>query len=1063
MADLFTLAKKLNIAKLVQPDVSGLLPRERLFQQVDKANDGFAWVMGPAGAGKTTLLSSWVQSRQKNTLWYRVDIGDSDPATFFHYFSLALGDYAIGLPAFSFEHIPNLEIFARRFFRACFESIPSNTVIIFDNCHAVHAEDILFLIINWLLEERVPGCTIICSSRQTVPSRLNSWQIAPNYSYIGWGALCSTLEEANAIAEILGYSCLPKQIYQNTGGWLAGLVLQLRVNKGDALSPAQSQDADEMAVLFSIFAEGAFNGLKPEQQKVLIHTAFAPRLTAALAIEITKDSFAGEQLFQLHREHFFLERSMLPDGTVSYSFHPLLKAFLKDRAKRTIPEAELIVQYTAIANWLESQNEFEDALELWVLSSNWEAVVNLIQRQAPVLLYQGQIATFFRWITLIPFEIADKEPAIHYWKGMVLTMSSPPLARMSLQAAYEGYKAKNNKVEALLAVCAALESYFFEWGNWKDAIQWVNLIETLVEEIGEFPSLEVEIRVISASFAMLFPCSNHPLIVKWAKRAETLIATLDAPEPRIALSLFLITYHFLCGEPRIARALAEEMVPLAEKHSRSPIFGIALTIWCGTCHWRDGDNELAINSLNRTLELANMSGVHQMDYYVHCHKMVSAQSASDLAAAEAAHKLMVATMPTGMGAKQFFSLAISGLYLMRGDLEAGLHSSQDAVGYFNETGWELGATLSRNVVALFLILTKEINRARIEIKKVLDYSVQYSCYWLQFQAELMLAACEFKDGFKSKGIEILKHAFLLGQEKGIRNFHPWWVPELMSELFAHAIDANIETVYASDIIMRRKIPAPPNPSANWPWPLKIKTLGGFLIIKNGAPLKFERKAQKRVLELIKAIAALGGKGVSLDRLSTLLWEDSEGDKANNYCHVALHRARNLLEIDQALIVSDGKVSFNPAYVCFDSWEFNKLASELEKQVPETDLDSTVAKLMEIYPGAFLEGDSGKQWVLEQRERLLNRYQRSVALTGEQCEKLNQDALAIKLYCSALDQPTPPETLCFRLMQCHQRMGHYAEALATFDRFERQMATASKRAPSAKIKTLRDQIENLARI
>ncbi|HET8707577.1 MAG TPA: hypothetical protein VFM46_14825, partial [Pseudomonadales bacterium] len=351
-----------------------------------------------------------------------------------------------------------------------------------------------------------------------------------------------------------------------------------------------------------------FNSLPKEQRSVLLATAFAPRLTPALAAQLSENAQAGEVLFQLYRSHFFIERSSLADGSLSYVFHPLLKAFLKDSASKLLSEVELKKQYSLIAAWLETQHEFEDALELWRLGGNYQAVVNIVASQAPVLLRQGQIVTFFRWLSLIPPEIAEAEPSIHYWKGMVLAMTSPPLARMSLQTAYSGFIARNNSAEALLAACAALESYFFEWGNWKEAVYWIDLIAAQVNQLGEFPSIELEIRVISAAFAFIFPCPNHPLLAGWAKRAEILIATLDDAEPRIALSIFLITYHFVCGEPRVARALAEEMANLAIQHSRSPIFGIALTIWCGTCLWREGEYELAIDSLNKTLALANQTG-----------------------------------------------------------------------------------------------------------------------------------------------------------------------------------------------------------------------------------------------------------------------------------------------------------------------------------------------------------------------------------------------------------------------------------------------------------------------
>jgi len=662
----------------------------------------------------------------------------------------------------------------------------------------------------------------------------------------------------------------------------------------------------------------------------------------------------------------------------------------------------------------------------------------------------------------VPADIADKEPAIHYWKGMVLAMTSPPLARMVLKTAYDGFRAQNDNAHALLAACAALESYFFEWGNWKEATGWVDLITTLVTELGEFPSLELEIRVISAAFAFIFPCPDHPLLPHWAKRAENLIASLEAPEPRISLSIFLITYHFICGEPRIARALSEEMAGLAVTHSRSPIFGIALTIWCGTCLWREGESGLAIDSLNKTLELANMSGLHQMDFYVYCHKLVAAQGAGDQTAAESYFKLMQTTQPAGMGAKQFFALASSGLYLMRGDLESGLRAATDAIGYFNETGWNLGAAMSHNAVALFLVLKSEYAKARLAIEATLEIARANNSCWMDFQSEMLLALCDVREGNKAQALQHLRYALQLGKEKGIRNYQLWWVPELMAELFALALENNIETLYVNDFIQRRQLSAPANAGPNWPWPLKIRTLGGFCIFKQGEPIKFERKAQKRILELIKAIAAGGGKGVSLDKLSTQLWEDADGDKAHNHCHVALHRARNLLESEQALLVSDGKVSFNPSVIWLDTWDLNQLVNDLERQsLTQAELEPALLRLNSLYLGAFLEGDSNEQWVLEQRERLAARFYRAVTQLGEQCEKLNQDALAVRLYSSVLDQLAPPESLYFRLMQCHQRLGHYVEAIAVYERLER-LATASKRAPSAKIKALRDHLEKLAR-
>lgn len=47
------------------------------------------WVSGLAGSGKTTLITSYLDSRHVPCLWYSIDRGDGDMATFFYYMGLA--------------------------------------------------------------------------------------------------------------------------------------------------------------------------------------------------------------------------------------------------------------------------------------------------------------------------------------------------------------------------------------------------------------------------------------------------------------------------------------------------------------------------------------------------------------------------------------------------------------------------------------------------------------------------------------------------------------------------------------------------------------------------------------------------------------------------------------------------------------------------------------------------------------------------------------------------------------------------------------------------------------
>ena len=77
------MGKQISIAKITKPSVSGIYERERLFLLLDdQRKKPLVWISAPAGSGKTTLISSYLDARKLASLWYLLDEGDADPATF---------------------------------------------------------------------------------------------------------------------------------------------------------------------------------------------------------------------------------------------------------------------------------------------------------------------------------------------------------------------------------------------------------------------------------------------------------------------------------------------------------------------------------------------------------------------------------------------------------------------------------------------------------------------------------------------------------------------------------------------------------------------------------------------------------------------------------------------------------------------------------------------------------------------------------------------------------------------------------------------------------------------
>ena len=77
---------KARLAKITRPRLHGILPRERLFRLLDdNGRYPVVWLCAAPGAGKTTLIASYLEARNRPFIWYQLDSGDSDPATFFYY------------------------------------------------------------------------------------------------------------------------------------------------------------------------------------------------------------------------------------------------------------------------------------------------------------------------------------------------------------------------------------------------------------------------------------------------------------------------------------------------------------------------------------------------------------------------------------------------------------------------------------------------------------------------------------------------------------------------------------------------------------------------------------------------------------------------------------------------------------------------------------------------------------------------------------------------------------------------------------------------------------------
>ena len=125
---------------------------------------------------------------------------------------------------------------------------------------------------------------------------------------------------------------------------------------------------------------------------MLLHTAFLPRVTAAMAVALTGQPTAGEILTALHEQNYFTNKQAV-DGEPAYEYHPLFRDFLLSQALRVYsPSDRARIRRTA-AGLLDAAGQIEAAARLLRDAEDWDTLAQLIHRHAQSLVAQGRAQT----------------------------------------------------------------------------------------------------------------------------------------------------------------------------------------------------------------------------------------------------------------------------------------------------------------------------------------------------------------------------------------------------------------------------------------------------------------------------------------------------------------------------------------------------------------------------------------------------------------------------------------------------------------------------------------------
>ncbi len=459
----------------------------------------------------------------------------------------------------------------------------------------------------------------------------------------------------------------------------------------------------------------------------------------------------------------------------------------------------------------------------------------------------------------MPAEVREAEPRLALGEAYAVMYEEPARAKALLERAFAGFTEHKDVRRQLITAAAAVDCHYFEWADFAPLDRWIAVFEQLLDPGPEYLATADALRVHGALLiALLFRQPEHPRIADTARVVEQQLAADDIElvpiNDRVNAASILFNYSNWKMKGGTADALIERVEPWLTDPELSAVNRVWWQVHRAFNEQLRGHYARSRKIMSETEAFAAAHGLKWVQVEIYHAEVTALVSSDDAAGATAAlGKLRAVLSPSRRMDLAYFRYQEAGVLLLQNRAREAAAAAADAVAVGRASGlpaMQIPHFLVRQ--ASCHVRLSEIDTALALYGEAIGLATGADRRTFEAPERMLRAHVALQAGDVDGTLARLREVLAACRESGQ---YVKLTPEILTPLLVLALANDIEPDYVRALIRRRKLPPPGADVPGWPFPLALRAFGDFTIARDGVPLVSKGKAQKKPLELVKALIA----------------------------------------------------------------------------------------------------------------------------------------------------------------------------------------------------------------